>query len=53
MPGDIDGMRVMDADPKLQTLEDMDRLILDVRAGRSHKFSVAFPVPVEIIITDA
>ena len=52
-PDDIDGLRVADADWKLQTLEEVDRLILDVRAGRIAKFRVGFPVAAEIVVADA
>jgi len=53
MPDDIDGMCVTEADQKLQTLEGVDRLILDVRAGRIGKFRVGFPVAAEIVVADA
>ena len=49
---DIDGMRLIDADMQMQTLEAMERLMLDVRAGRKSQFSVSFPEEIDVFISD-
>ena len=51
-PDDIDGLRVSQADLKMQNVEEVERLILDVRAGRTTQFSASFPDAIEIFITD-
>ncbi|CAN0624345.1 protein of unknown function [Burkholderia multivorans] len=52
MSKDIDGLRVTDAEQKLQPLEEIDRLILDLRAERIKGFVVGGPTATEIVITD-
>ncbi|SEF11553.1 hypothetical protein SAMN02787142_7721 [Burkholderia sp. WP9] len=52
MPDEIEDLRVRDADMRLQELDAIDRLLIDVRAGRTREFRVAMPLSVEIAITD-
>jgi hypothetical protein len=37
---------------ELKEIERIDRLVLDVRAGRVHSFELTRPNPVQIFITD-
>ena len=52
MPEEIAGLRVFDAESKMQTLDATDRLILDVRAGRKSQFRVSFPEEIDVFISD-
>ncbi|MGY6164133.1 hypothetical protein [Paraburkholderia strydomiana] len=52
MPDGIDELRVGEADVRLQELDTLDRLLLDVRAGRISEFRLDKPRPVEVVVTD-
>jgi hypothetical protein len=52
MPEEIGGLRVIDAESQIHTLEAAERLILDVRSGRKSQFSVIFPEEIAVFITD-
>ncbi|HEV3430416.1 MAG TPA: hypothetical protein VG320_21275 [Paraburkholderia sp.] len=51
-PGDIDGLRVVDADTQMQSLEMIERLLLAVRAGRQSQFRVDFPEEIDVLVAD-
>jgi hypothetical protein len=52
MPDQIDDLRVGEADVRLQELDTLNRLILDVRAGRICEFRLDKPPAIEVVITD-
>ncbi|MEZ2311129.1 hypothetical protein AB6809_31260 [Paraburkholderia sp. RCC_158] len=52
MPSEIDELRVGEADVRLQALDTLDRLLLDVRAGRISEFRLDEPRTVEVVVTD-
>ncbi len=35
-----------------QRLQEVERLLLDVRAGRTREFQLAFPNPIHVIVSD-
>lgn len=51
-PGGIDNLRVGEADVRLQELDTLDRLLLDVRAGRVREFRLDKPQAIEVTVTD-
>jgi hypothetical protein len=51
-PDGIDNLRVGEADVRLQELDTLDRLLLDVRAGRVREFRLDRPQPIEVTVTD-
>jgi len=52
MPDGIDNLLVGKADSRLQELDMLKRLLLDVRAGRLREFRLNEPEAVEIVVTD-
>jgi hypothetical protein len=48
----IDSLRTGVTDSRLQELDTLDRLLLNVRAGRVREFRLDTPLAVEIMITD-
>ncbi len=52
MPDGIDNLLVDEADSRLQELDMLERLLLDVRAGRIREFRLNEPEAVEIVVTD-
>ncbi len=50
--GGIDNLRVGEADVRLQELDTLDRLLLDVRAGRVREFRLDKPQAIEVTVTD-
>ena len=52
MSDDVDGPSVNDAGVKIRILEETERLILDVRAGRTNQISISFPDAIQIFISD-
>jgi hypothetical protein len=51
-PDGIDNPRVGEADVRLQELDTLDRLLLDVRAGRIREFWLDKPQAIEVSVTD-
>jgi hypothetical protein len=51
-PDGMDNLRVGEADVRLQELDTLDRLLLDVRAGRIREFRLDRPQAMEIVVTD-
>jgi hypothetical protein len=49
---EIDNLRVGVADVRLQELDTLDRLLLDVRAGRVRQFRLDKPRAIEVTVTD-
>jgi hypothetical protein len=51
-PDGIDNLRVGEADLRLQDRDTLDRLLLDVRAGRIREFRLDKPQAIEVTVTD-
>ncbi|SEF11901.1 hypothetical protein SAMN02787142_7791 [Burkholderia sp. WP9] len=52
MPEGIDHLRVGEADVRLQEVDTLNRLLLDVRAGRIREFRLDKPEAIEVMVTD-
>lgn len=48
---DMEGQRVYEAGSALDSIDAINRLILDVRAYRTHEFSLAFPLAADVVIS--
>lgn len=52
MPDGIVDLRVGEADVRMQEVDMLDRLLLDVRAGRIREFRLDKPEAIEVVVTD-